>query len=474
MTPGLLTAVDPRHEADLVAALEVARQVRVVRRCADVPELVSVAAAGAAELAVVSATFRGIDREVLRTLAGHGVRVIGMCERADEVGERSLRQWGISTIIHPDTAPEDLAGALVADGPDPVAASSRVGDPGANAPGSGAWPAGADAQALAGPGDGRSEEPRSRPPTPHDARPGGGPGSRGEDAPGGRDPNAVHEESPGRVLAVWGPLGSPGRTTLAIALAAELAADETNVLVIDADTWGASVGQVLGLIDEAPGLAAAARLSEQAALDALSLARIAPEVAPHLRVLTGLPRADRWPEARAAAVEDLLRVARLVAEVVIVDCGFAVEDDEELSYDTVAPRRNAATLTVLEAADHVLLVGAADPVGLQRLARASEDLATRSTAPRTVVVNKVRKAVDGPGPERAIAEVLGRFSGLTDLLFLPWSPAECDLALWEGRTLREVAPQSALVRELRSVLAQVAPGHVSRATSGRSRRRRGV
>ena len=48
MTLTLLTAVDHRHEAQLVAALEVAPDIRVVRRCADTPELLSVAASGAA------------------------------------------------------------------------------------------------------------------------------------------------------------------------------------------------------------------------------------------------------------------------------------------------------------------------------------------------------------------------------------------------------------------------------------------
>ena len=59
----------------------------------------------------------------------------------------------------------------------------------------------------------------------------------------------------------------------------------------------------------------------------------------------------------------------------VVDTGFALERDEELSYDTMAPRRNGATLSALEAADVVLAVGAADPVGMQRLVRGLGELA---------------------------------------------------------------------------------------------------
>ena len=215
-------------------------------------------------------------------------------------------------------------------------------------------------------------------------------------APPARTPTARPPPTP--VTTVWGPTGAPGRTTVAVTLAAQLAAAGVRTLLVDLDTWGASVAQVLGLVDEAPGVAAAARASEQGTLDVPGLARLAPEVVPGLRVLTGLPRADRWPELRAAAVEDVLRLARGVADHVVVDTGFAVEDDEELSYDTAAPRRNAATLTALEAADHLVVVGAADPVGLQRLVRAVQDVAVLPSPRPTIVVTKVRASVAGRRP----------------------------------------------------------------------------
>ncbi len=177
------------------------------------------------------------------------------------------------------------------------------------------------------------------------------------------------------MIAVWGPTGAPGRSTVALNLAAELAGRSATLLV-DADTYGASLAQALGLLDEAPGLAAAARAAEQGTLDLVALARLAPAVSDGLRVLTGIPRAERWTELRAASMTHVLDLARDLAAFVVVDCGFAIEDDEELSYDTLAPRRNAATLTTLEAADDLVVVGSADPVGLQRLVRAVQDLRT--------------------------------------------------------------------------------------------------
>ena len=134
-------------------------------------------------------------------------------------------------------------------------------------------------------------------------------------------------------------------------------------LLADADTYGGSVAQVLGLLDESPGLAAACRAVSTGSLDLAVLAQAAREVSPNLRVLTGIVRADRWPELRPAALAEVWARARFLAALTVVDCGFALEQDEELSYDTLAPRRNGATLATLEAADLVLAVGRADPVG---------------------------------------------------------------------------------------------------------------
>jgi MinD-like ATPase involved in chromosome partitioning or flagellar assembly len=278
----------------------------------------------------------------------------------------------------------------------------------------------------------------------------------GPGVPGDRGP---------QVIAVWGPTGAPGRSTVALNLAAELAGAAPTLLV-DCDTYGASQAQALGLLDEAPGMAAAARAADQGALDLPALARVALEVSPGLRVLTGLPRADRWTELRASSVTGILAVARQLAAFVVVDCGFAIEDDEELSYDTLAPRRNAATLSAIEAADHLVIVGAADPVGLQRLVRAVQDSGHVASGPRHIVVNRVRASAVGAHPERRISEALERFAGLDDCAFLPDDPQVLDAAMLAGQTLREYAPQS----PLRVALAGLAEEFATASPTRRQRR----
>ena len=471
MTTGVITGVSHHHEQQLVSALESSSGLAVVRRCADVAELLSTGASGIADLAVVSADFRGLDRDALRHLAGHGVRVAGLVAVGDDAGEARLRQLGVSTLVRPDAEDEVVARTLVdlaerGSTSTPPLSASRSGSAATAGAGAGAATMGAEelTRWLDGTGSPDATSPGAHGTTALSATSGWADGS----------PDAESDTGPdrARVTVVWGPTGAPGRTTVAVTLAASLANRGVSTLLVDLDTWGASVAQALALIDEAPGVAAAARASEQGTLDTASLARVAPEVTSGLRVLTGIPKAERWPELRAAAVEDVLEKSRSLAQHVVVDCGFSIEDDEELSYDTAAPRRNATTLTALECADSLVVVGAADPIGLQRLVRAVQDVAVVPSPQPVIVVNKVRASATGAKPEQAIADVLGRFAGLEDPIFVPWAPDECDAALLAGRSLVEQSPDAPVSRAIGAVVQAVRPELVAPQT--RTRRRSGV
>jgi MinD-like ATPase involved in chromosome partitioning or flagellar assembly len=262
-------------------------------------------------------------------------------------------------------------------------------------------------------------------------------------------------------VAVWGPAGSPGRTTIAVNIAGELAADGQDVLLVDADTYGASVAAVLGLLDESAGLAQACRLADQGLLDADALRKVAATVATSsgtFRVLTGITRADRWTELRATALSLVLERAREVVDVVVVDTGFCLEADEEISFDTMAPRRNAATLRPLELADTVYAIGAADPVGVPRMVRGLAELeaAVPQVSP-TVVMNKVRASAVGRNPERQLRDAWERYGPAAGLAaFIPHDPAAADAALLGGSLLLEASPESPLRHAIRGLVC--APG----------------
>lgn len=272
------------------------------------------------------------------------------------------------------------------------------------------------------------------------------------------DPGADRSGRPGRLVAVWGPTGAPGRTTVAVALAVELALAGHRTLIADADTYGPSIAQTLALLDESAGLAAAVRAANQGVLDLQRLAVLAPQAQPGLRVLTGIPRPARWPELRPSGLQVVWRVARSLASWTIVDCGFGLESDEEVSFDVAGPRRNGATLCTLAEADHVLVVGSADPIGLHRLVRGLQDL--REVLPpgtsRRVVLTRVRESSVGSPAPRKVAEALARYAGVHDAVLVPDDRAACDAAMLAGRSLAEVAPQSPARRALAQLAAQLA------------------
>jgi len=280
---------------------------------------------------------------------------------------------------------------------------------------------------------------------------------------------------PGVVIAVWGPHGAPGRTSIAIALAAQLAASGLRVVLADADTHAASVAAHLGMLDEAPGFAAACRLAGIGGLDGGQFERIA---VPHrasggtFHVLSGIARPSRWPELGAERVTGVLAAARAHFEVVVVDVAASLEQHDGFAVDTTAPGRNDAGLAVLRGADRVLALAAADAVGVARFIRGRAELAELTAADRVVVaVNKVRASVVGFDPGGQVRQTLARFGGVPDASLIPWDPSSFDAALLAARPLPEAAPRSASATAVRQ-LAQLLVPHAAAAGARWPRRRR--
>lgn len=379
--------------------------VTVVRRCEDLTELVAACQTGLARAAIIAPGAAELTASLVERLRFAGVVVVALSEVPSGAGPGRIE--GIE-YVGSSAEPKVLADAVTraVDHFDADASRSR------------------GSLAFADPLD----LPEVAVPAPLDVA--AGPGN-------------------GRITAVWGPAGAPGRTTVAINLAAELAAAGSSVLLIDADTYGASISASLGLLDESAGLAQACRIADLGGFTAAALGRVAVSVAikgGRLRVLTGITRPDRWPELRPAALAQVLEAARSLVDVTIVDCGFCLEADEELSFDTLAPRRNGAALRCLEVADSVIAVGGADAIGVPRMVKALAELsdAVPTAAPR-VVFNKVRPAAVGRAPETQLREAWERFGPSSGIAaFLPMDHAAADQALLAGTALLETAPASPL------------------------------
>lgn len=266
---------------------------------------------------------------------------------------------------------------------------------------------------------------------------------------------------PGTVVAVWGPHGAPGRTSIAIALAAEFAAAGWRTVLADADTHAASVAPSLGLLDEAPGFAAACRLAGIGGLDEGQLERLAvrPRGLRHpFRVLTGIGRPARWPELGPERVAGAIQAIRRSCEVLVVDVAASLEQDDSLASDVAVPRRNAATLEVLRAADRVVALAAADPVGIPRFLREHAELLEHVDPERvTVVVNKLRPGAIGLNPAAQVRQTLARFGGIDEPVLVPADAPAFDAALLGARPLAEAAPRSPARAVLRELAARLVP-----------------
>lgn len=428
---------------DHIAGIEgLQGHVTVDRRCADLAELVAVARIARADAALVIGGTESLTRTLLSELRALGITVVAVSEAAAE--RRRLTGLGVAAL--PDeVSPEELVAAL--DRPvDAVDAVDVPPPPPEEAPPEGELThlghrGGPSPRAA---GDQRRRARRRRRTQDHQD-----PQHRREGS--GQEPLGT-PEAPQGVTVIWGSHGSPGRTTAAVNLAAELSAAGASVLLIDADTTASSVAAHLGLLEESAGLAQACRHADLGRLDEARLRRTVTsiEVAEgRLHLLTGLPRADRWPELRESGLRQVLRMGRELYQHVVVDTSASVEQDEELTYDTQAPRRHAATLCTLAEADRLILVGAADAVGFSRTVRAMEELPAQApTAPvPELVLNKVRAAAVGRSPEDQLREAWARFgTGPARPSFLPWDQEACDAALLQGRALAEAAPDSALRR----------------------------
>lgn len=425
----------------------------IVARPATVPELLAAIDRHSPEALIVGGTPGTLTAELLAASDSAGIRVVALV--ASEEERRYVAGLGLHETVRADADWVEIETVLTLGSVIPL----RIEDePAPSNDGSADEPAG---QSRAR--DGRRPRSRAdRKPKPQPARRvrraeaaatepdgevTGTPDDHGTPTrSAARQPTSAGLTGTGTVIAVWGPAGAPGRTTLAINIAAEIAAAGHSVLLADVDTYSGSIAPSLGLLDEAPGFAAACRLAGADALTPAEVERIAhrynsPRGA--FRVLTGIGRPSRWPELSADRVGRSIAVLRRCADYVVLDTGFSLESDEEISSDLFAPRRNAATLAALESADRVVACGLADPVGLARFLRVWADLTDVITTHRVlVVINRVRSSAVGLGAGNQVVSALRRFGGIEAAALLPHDQSGLDAAVLTGRTLRDAAPRS--------------------------------
>lgn len=258
-------------------------------------------------------------------------------------------------------------------------------------------------------------------------------------------PSGASATGPPRVIAVWGPVGSPGVTTTAISLATVCALSGLSVVLCDLDTRGSAIAVALNLIDDTPGFAAACRLAGRAELTADEVNRLRVEVdhdGVRFSVLTGLPRASRWAEIAPPKSRAVIGLLSTMFDIVIVDVGFGAEDNEWIED---APQRDGATRAVLQVADAVVAVGTSDAVGVSRIVRGLDEIGGLCASP-TLVLNRVARG-DG-------AEAVGVIHRFTEHRVAASIPVDSRRGVEDAlpRARQHPAPWRAVTRSIGVVL----------------------
>lgn len=357
-------------EAQAIAVIEGRSDLRLVRRCVDVADLLAVGASESADVAVVSPSLPGLDLDVVDRVRRTGIRLVPMSESDPRI-----------------------AGRLGLDDPLTLEALESWSVLGADDP------------------------PRA-------------------------------ERDQGVLIAVWGPTGAPGRSAVALSVSSALAARGTDTILVDADVEGGAQAQAVGLLDDISGLVASTREANQGRPD--QSVRHAQRIEPHLRLVTGLPRADMADQIRPVPYEAVISALLQNAAAVVVDCGFSI--------DAERGGRGGVTVATLQRADQIVVVGRSDPLGLARLVRALHDLATVAPgrAPR-VLLNHARRSLGWN--QREVDSTISRLTGIAPEAHLSWDQNAWDAAALAGRTPRDAAPSSPFVARIEAFAATLVGPH---------------
>lgn len=250
------------------------------------------------------------------------------------------------------------------------------------------------------------------------------------------------ETSTGKVIAVWGSAGSPGRSCVARDLAREFSLCG-RALLIDGDTRHPSLVQMLALSEESSAIVGVARALNGGERGKYVVERACAQVA-GFHFLAGLNSGTRWREIPEAVAAELWPAVREGWDWTVVDCAEATERDEYGYQDC----RDGLTLSLLESADEVLLVGKTGPVGIRRLLD-QLDRARELKVDVRVVVNRVSR--ERSGADREAISALFTEQGVHDIFWIREDTDHMRAAISEGKLLAEVAASCGMIGDLRTI-----------------------
>jgi MinD-like ATPase involved in chromosome partitioning or flagellar assembly len=254
----------------------------------------------------------------------------------------------------------------------------------------------------------------------------------------------------GLTIAVWGPTGAPGRTTVATSVASLIAGRGLSVLLIDADSRSGAIAPALGLLDEVPGFIASCRLADRDQLTLDDLHRLAHRYDPagvYVDVLTGVTSGRHYPEVTPDSIAQVVKMATRHWDVVVIDAGSDIDPSGSQPHiaETVAT-------TCLRLSDEAVALCQATPVGVARFARVFEGAQSlRGGKPFPVVLNGVDPSRRSLADEATFREALRRFAGVGSVEVVARDSQGCRQAEMLGVSVADCVPNSPFVASLKSL-----------------------
>jgi MinD-like ATPase involved in chromosome partitioning or flagellar assembly len=223
-----------------------------------------------------------------------------------------------------------------------------------------------------------------------------------------------------KLIAVTSPHGSTGKTTIAINIALELAAEKYKVLIIDSDLAGSSVANYFCLSELPAGLAGALRIASQKRFDEIQLERLSVQVPKtSITVLPGI-MGELTVEPTTDSLLEIIKVAKQAFDFVVVDSGSVPSKNLEFNL----------AKGFLQQADLVVLVSSADPVGIYRLLAIEASILELTIEPK-LVINRLRNSVI-PQAKSEIKTTLSKLGSIEVAAFFPEDSAQVDQATRDG------------------------------------------
>jgi MinD-like ATPase involved in chromosome partitioning or flagellar assembly len=356
----LLAINDSQWELALGRTIAESSTLKIGRRCVDITEVLTMLEVNEFKICVISSDVQHLDYEVLADIQAKDCLAVGVFSDGDLVKANQLAQLGFEKIIaFSQNDPDSFLNNLL------VCVSEKFGL------------------------------------------------SNGEATKTG--------DTPG-LIAVWGTAGSPGRTSLAIDIAATLDQPARPCLLIDADVQAPAIAASLGISEEISGISAAIHQAQIGKLNHESLLDCIRRDKNNLAVLTGILNPDRWIEVRINGLTKVLNFSSQYFAHQIVDLSANLPDTKDASYrEFESNLKFGHTSGVLQIAEKVIFVINGNPLGVIRAAEILQNQITFSPEKLLIVVNKVNNYSFGKSGTKLIENVLHRFIAANKIWFHPES-----------------------------------------------------